>query len=236
MISTEGRTVAGDVVTLTPQQHRIVMMLAGDIVPTGELVTFFTAGDGAGKSTALATAAWHEQRRAAEWTPPPPPNPTPDDAAAEAAFNQVWTAAVDATTSPDFAGDDDARERYRRSVYAAARQALHGPAPAPDPADTIDATPLLVLIRTYARRYATHAGWMDRPDNDADWLRRKQASAETIGKIETRLEAMLTCTPVGVAFLIGNTPPCVDMLPGRTTQLHEPMCGRGCGIPVWRHQ
>lgn len=48
----------------------------------------------------------------------------PADDAIIAILDRVWFAAVDASSSPDFTDDDEARERYRGRVLAEARTAL----------------------------------------------------------------------------------------------------------------
>lgn len=55
-------------------------------------------------------------------TQPRPAAPTDD--AVTAALDAVWCAAVDASTSPDFDGDDVAREQYRIRAIAQARKRL----------------------------------------------------------------------------------------------------------------
>jgi hypothetical protein len=51
-------------------------------------------------------------------------NEAPADDAVTAALDAVWCAAVDASTSPDFDGDDVAREQYRIRAIAQARKRL----------------------------------------------------------------------------------------------------------------
>jgi hypothetical protein len=105
----------------------------------------------------------------------------------------------------------------------------------PSPPDA--GPPLITLIREYARQYARHQGWLDRPANDADLHAREERSAATLAEIEQRIEKIrhAALLDVEATTAIGTDLGCRDIYPGRPVHGGAPLCHKGCGIPVWRH-